>query len=150
MQRGGIMLAGLAAMLAGCATDGSQTPRSQQLWTAQGEPVSCIVTNQIRSTHVVDDRTINFVMSGRNRMFRNDLPAACPGLSFNRTFKHNSRTGRLCNVDTITVIQNGRRGAICGLGRFQPMVPIEAATPIVPAAAATPIVPAAAATPAPN
>lgn len=116
--------------LAGCATDADHVPRSQQLWTPQGETVSCITTNQIRSTHVVDDRTINFVMTGRNRMFRNELPFACSGLSFNRAFKHNSRTGQLCSVDTITVIQNGRRGATCGLGRFQPMVPVPAATPL--------------------
>lgn len=124
---------GLAAIatLAGCATDSSTTPRSQQLWTPQGEPVSCITTNQIRSTHVVDDRTINFVMTGRDRMFRNELPFACSGLSFNRTFKHNSRTGQLCSVNTITVVDgSGRRGATCGLGRFQPMVPVAAATPL--------------------
>ncbi len=127
-----LVLAGLAAAtLAGCATGSGQTPRSQQRWTPQGEAVSCITTSQIRSTHVVDDRTINFVMSGRNRMFRNDLPFACPGLSFNRAFQYNSRTAQLCSVDTITVIQAGRRGPTCGLGRFQPMVPVEApATPV--------------------
>jgi hypothetical protein len=132
MMRTKMMLLGLVAIaaLAGCATDSSTTPRSQQLWTPQGDPVNCITTNQIRSTHVVDDRTINFVMSGRSRMFRNELPFACSGLSFNRTFKHNSRTGQLCSVDTITVIQSGRTGATCGLGRFQPMVPVEAATPL--------------------
>ena len=126
----GILAVFLALATASCVTDSSQTPRSQQLWTPQGEPVSCIITNQIRSTHVVDDRTIHFSMTGRNRMYRNELPFPCPGLAFSRSFKHNSRTGRLCNVDTITVIQAGRRGATCGLGRFQPMVPVESATPV--------------------
>lgn len=124
-----------AASLAGCASDGDRTPQSQQLWTPQGEAVTCINTNQIRSTHVVDDRTINFVMNGRNRMFRNELPMSCPGLSFNRAFAHNSRTGQLCSMNTITVVQGGGspRGATCGLGRFQPMVPVEApATPAAP------------------
>jgi hypothetical protein len=132
MQLGAVILAGLAAAtLAGCATDENHVPRSQQPWTAQGDPVNCITTSQIRSTHVVDDRTINFVMNGRNRMFRNELPFACSGLGFNRAFKHNSRTSQLCSVDTITVIQGGRTtGPTCGLGRFQPMVPVEAATPV--------------------
>jgi hypothetical protein len=131
-MRGSIMILAATAMLAlaGCATDSSSTPRSQQLWTPQGEPVNCITLSQIRSTNVIDDRTIHFVMNGRDRMFRNELPFACSGLGFNRAFKHNSRTSQLCSVDTITVIQSGRRGPTCGLGRFQPMVPVPAATPV--------------------
>lgn len=130
-----------ATLLAGCATDPDRITASQRKWTAQGDPVSCITTRNIRSTHVVDDRTINFVMNG-NRMFRNDLPFACNGLSFNRAFKHNSRTSQLCSVDTITVIRpgaGGGRGPTCGLGRFQPMVPVDTlpaapmATPVPPA-----------------
>ena len=131
MRKAGMIIGlTMAASLAGCATDPNAVPRSQQLWMPQGDPVNCITINQIRSTHVVDDRTINFVMTGRDRMFRNELPFACSGLSFNRTFKHNSRTSQLCSVDTITVIQSGRRGPTCGLGRFQPMVPVPAATPL--------------------
>jgi hypothetical protein len=119
------LMLGAAAALAGCATDADRVPSSQRLWTAQGDPVSCITIRNIRSTNVVDDRTINFVV-GSNRMFRNELPVACPGLGFSRAFKHNSRTSQLCSVDTITVIQPGRSaGAQCGLGRFQPMVPVD-------------------------
>ena len=107
--------------LSGCATDNNQSLR---MWTPQGAPVNCINTNQIRSTHVVDDRTIHFMMAGGNRMMRNELPFACPTLGINRAFKYNSRTSQLCSVDTITVIQpGGRPGPRCGLGRFQPMAP---------------------------
>lgn len=123
-----LALSAATALLFGCASDDNRTPRSQQLWTPQGEPVSCINRNQIRSTHVIDDRTINFVINNR-RMFRNELRNSCPGLGFSRSFKINSRTSQLCSMDSITVIQGGRRGATCGLGRFQPMVPVEAATP---------------------
>lgn len=131
-MRVGLTVVGLTmlATLAGCATDPNTVPRSQQLWTPQGDPVNCITTSQIRSTNVIDDRTIHFVMTGRDRMFRNELPFACSGLGFSRAFKHNSRTSQLCRVDTITVIQAGRRGATCGLGQFQPMVPVPAATPL--------------------
>lgn len=116
----------IAATLAltGCATSNN---RPRTLWTAEGPSVACINPSQIRSTHVRDDRTINFVMSGRNRKMRNELPFACSGLGFIRAFRHDSRTSQLCSVDTITVIQPGTRGASgprCGLGRFQPMVPV--------------------------
>ena len=68
-------------------------------------------------------------MNGRNRIFRNELPFACPSLEFNRAFQYNIRASQRCSFDTITVIQPGTRGgARCGLGRFQPMVPVEVPT----------------------
>ncbi len=131
MRKTFLLGAGLAValLLASCADGGNSTPRSQQVWVPDGEPVTCITLRQIRSTHVVDDRTINFVM-GSNRMFRNELPFACSGLGFSRAFKHNSRTGQLCSMDSITVVNGGRAtGARCSLGRFQPMKPAPAAEP---------------------
>lgn len=125
----------MLALLAGCSNKEDSVPRSQQVWVPDGPEVSCITTNQIRSTSVVDDSTIQFVMSSR-RMFQNNLPFACSGLGFTRAFKHNSRTGRLCSVDTITVMRAG--GATCPLGRFQPLKPLPApaAAPAAPAPAA--------------
>jgi hypothetical protein len=118
--------------LSACASDPDRVPQSQRTWTPMGDPVSCINLRTVRSTNVPDDRTINFVINN-NRMFRNDLPMACPGLGFNRAFKHNSRSGQLCSANTITVIQPGgggaQRGATCGLGRFQPMVPTDTLPP---------------------
>jgi hypothetical protein len=130
MKRHIILLAATATLTA-CASDPDRVPQSQRTWTPQGEPVSCINLRTVRSTNVPDDRTINFVINN-NRMFRNDLPMACPGLGFNRAFKHNSRSGQLCSANTITVIQpgaGGQRGATCGLGRFQPMVPTDTLPP---------------------
>ena len=112
-------------ILAGCATDSDRVPSAQQRWTPQGDPVNCVTVRSIRSTSVIDDRTIHFVMNGRDRMFRNELPFACTGLGFSRSFAHNSRTSQLCRVDTITVIQGGNRGMTCALGQFQPMVPVD-------------------------
>jgi hypothetical protein len=117
-------------MLTSCATDSDRVPSAQQRWTPQGDPVNCITIRNIRSTSVIDDRTIHFIMNGRDRMFRNELPFACTGLGFSRSFAHNSRTPQLCRVDTITVIQGGSRGMTCALGQFQPMVPVPAATPV--------------------
>jgi hypothetical protein len=117
-------------MLTSCATDSDRVPSAQQRWTPQGDPVNCVTIRNIRSTSVIDDRTIHFIMNGRNQMFRNELPFACTGLGFSRSFAHNSRTSQLCRVDTITVIQGGSRGMTCALGQFQPMVPVEQATPL--------------------
>lgn len=120
-------------VLSGCAGDADRVPRSQQLWKPKGDTVSCINLRQIRSTNVIDDRTIHFVVNNR-RMFRNELPNRCPGLGFNRAFSHNSRSSQLCSMNLITVIQGGAapQGATCSLGRFQPMIPVPPATPVPP------------------
>lgn len=115
-----------AGWLAGCTTDENRTPRAEQRWVADGPEVSCISRNSIRGTNIPDNRTINFE-AGSRRMFANSLPNECPGLSFNRAIKINSRTSQLCSVDSITVITGGggQRGATCPLGRFQPMVRVD-------------------------
>ena len=92
-------------------------------WVPAGEPVRCIQASQIRSTRVIDDSTIDFDMGG-GRLFRNHLPNRCPGLNSNRAFSYSPTGNQLCNVHTITVIQQGggpMRGATCGLGQFTPM-----------------------------
>ncbi len=120
-----------ASLLAATGAAAQSTPRSQQRWTPDGPPVNCISLQSIRSTHVVDDRTINFVVSN-TRMFTNTLPRACAGLGMNRAFSHNSRTTQLCAVNSITVVRPGGNrnpGPSCGLGPFQPMKPVPA-TPV--------------------
>jgi hypothetical protein len=124
------LLAG-ALLLGSCASNDDRVPPAQQRWVAAGEPVTCININQLRRTSVIDDQTIDFIMSGRDRVFRNNLPVRCSGLGFNRGFTHNARAGQLCSMNTITVLEPGRgTGAVCPLGRFQPMVRVPApATP---------------------
>lgn len=118
-------------LMTACAGDPEAAPR-RTVWVPVGPPVSCITTHQIRSTRVVDDRTIDFEASN-NRTFRNNLPFRCSGLTFNQAIRHNSRTSQLCRVDTITVIAPGRgpRGPTCQLGSFQPMkrAPVPEAPP---------------------
>ncbi|MFN3592533.1 MAG: DUF6491 family protein, partial [Thermaurantiacus sp.] len=118
-------------LLAACATPGDAddtaaaprgSPTAANLVPA-GEPVNCVQRNRIRSTHVLDDQTIDFVMTD-GRVYRNTLPGRCPGLGFDRAFGYRTSVNQLCNVDIITVISSGggpRRGASCGLGMFQPM-----------------------------
>ena len=97
--------------------------KPQSSLVPSGDPVNCISLSNIRSTKVVDGSTVDFTMNG-NRVFRNHLPNACPGLSFDQSFAYAPTNNQLCNVDTITVIRQGggpMRGATCGLGQFTPM-----------------------------
>ena len=79
----------------------------------------CINTRQIRSTEVVDDRNILFYTSGKT-VYHNILPRQCHGLARSGSFSYRIATGRLCNVDTIKVLDTYSRipGMSCSLGVF--------------------------------
>jgi hypothetical protein len=89
---------------------------------ADGPPVNCISTMQIRTTRIIDDQTIDFEISGR-RNYRNTLTNRCLGLNFTSTIRHNSRSSQLCSFSSFTVNTPGvtGRGPACRLGQFQPM-----------------------------
>lgn len=106
----------LVATLA-LATSG-QAATNRSGWVADGPPVNCISVNRLRTVRVIDDRTVDFELSGR-RVYRNDLPFRCPGINFNRGFRHNSRSAQLCSFNTFTVNSPGASGPACRLGQFQ-------------------------------
>ena len=89
---------------------------------AVGEPKNCVTTSQIRSTKVIDSRTIDFRMAG-GKTYRNTLPQSCPGLKFEERFSYRTSINQLCSVDIVRVLhdQGGQlyEGAGCGLGKFQ-------------------------------
>jgi hypothetical protein len=93
-------------------------------------PEDCVRASSIRSTHIVDDQTILFHMRG-NRVYRNQLPDDCPRLAAERRFTYErrvgQRVGRLCSVDSITVLESFRSiyGATCRLGKFYPITQTE-------------------------
>jgi hypothetical protein len=128
--RAAALLAALVT-LAACSSSGEEGTQ-RTVWVAEGPTTNCITKNQIRSMRVIDDRTIDFEMTGR-RMFRNNLPFRCSGLGFGHSVRHNSRTSQLCSLNTITVRQpgGGWNGPSCQLGPFQPMV--RAPVPATPA-----------------
>ena len=91
--------------------------------TPAGVPQSCIPLASIRETRVRDDRTIDFITSGK-RAYRNTLPFPCPSLGFEERFSYATSLSQLCSTDTITVLYSGAAlspGATCGLGQFQPV-----------------------------
>ena len=91
---------------------------------AIGEPIDCIMPHMLRSTHVRDDKTIDFEMNN-GTIYRNTLPYSCPSLGFEERFAYKLSTSQLCAVDIITVLQSFggglSQGASCGLGKFQKM-----------------------------
>jgi hypothetical protein len=91
-------------------------------------PRDCIVVSSIDETDALDDQNLVFRMRG-NRVFRNHLPRRCPGLERENRIAYQTRGGRLCSIDTITVLEESgvgfRNGFTCRLGEFVPMSPDE-------------------------
>lgn len=84
----------------------------------------CLSLSRIKSTRVLDDQTILFMMRGKPD-YKNTLPYRCPGLGFYRSFGYGTGINSICDLDIITVLESGRRGASCGLGQFVEYVPEE-------------------------
>lgn len=119
----------ISALLAtgGCAAAGADmggksSVDDKYVIKTVGEPESCILRSNIRSTDVIDDQTIDFVMRNGD-IYRNNLPHSCSGLGFEEAFSYKTSTNQLCNVDIIHVLDQtaGRieTRAACGLGKFQ-------------------------------
>lgn len=90
-----------------------------------GEVQHCVSRSRIRRTEVLNDYTILFHMRGR-RIYKNELPYRCFNLGFYEAFSYTLSTNLLCNVDIITVFNNGHGfGPSCGLGDFEELEEIE-------------------------
>lgn len=117
----GMLLAGMS--LSACST----APRPPvTAAAATGPEQMCVPIQNIRSTQVRDDQTIDFTMRDGS-VLRNTLPGRCPQLGFERAFSYTTSIPQLCSVDIITVlVQAGgvRQGASCGLGKFTPITPV--------------------------
>jgi hypothetical protein len=111
-----------AAISSGGASE--RRTKALEAYTPVGKAVDCVSISQIRSTRVIDDKTIDFTMVG-GKVYRNTLPYSCPSLGFEQRFSYRTSTSQLCHVDTIRVLQSFgggvQEGAGCGLGKFQPM-----------------------------
>lgn len=87
-------------------------------------PENCVIVQRIDQTDAIDDQTIIFRMRG-DRVYRNTLPNKCPGLQRENRIAWQTSTSRLCNIDTITVLEDFgvgfRPGFTCRLGQFVPL-----------------------------
>ena len=122
MKPSAFLIAAVAPLAACTAEPDGGAEVSAPAVTVAGAPVDCVLVDRIRNTVVHDDYTIDFVLTGGD-VYRNTLPNRCPGLGFEERFAYEASTGRLCQVDTITVLQPGAagRGPRCGLGAFVPV-----------------------------
>jgi hypothetical protein len=114
----------LTALLGGAAALSLASAAAQDDDEAIGEPLRCLSMNSIRSTKVVDDTRVLFFQA-RGKIFLNRLDRECLGLARYGTFEYRVQSGarhaRLCDTDSITVIEATGRGLNCGLGRFEPL-----------------------------
>jgi len=92
-------------------------------------PRDCITVSRIRRTKIIDDKTILFYMRGSG-IYQNILERDCPRLEREGRFMYELRGYRLCDVDTITVLDRFGagfgRGFTCRLGEFHPITRQEA------------------------
>jgi len=89
-----------------------------------GPARSCVPLRAFSETRVRDDRTIDFLSSGK-KGWRNVLPYGCPGLASANAFTYKTSLSELCSTDFINVLDTVggglQKGAACGLGQFQPI-----------------------------
>lgn len=108
---------------------GALLPAYAQDGVLDRTPVECISVSRIDQTEILDDNTILFYMRG-DEIYRNHLPRRCPGLERNERFSYRTSTSRLCDIDTVTVLEQwGARlqsGFTCALGMFHPITAEEA------------------------
>jgi len=95
----------------------------------------CVDPARINHLSFPDDKTILFHMDGGHvKIWRNDLPRACPGLKFEGGIAWDIRGGSICsNMQNFYVL---RRWTPCFLGAFTPYTPpapvMEKAAPPAP------------------
>lgn len=109
-----------------CGAAAQKPPKQDPLARAlagrvAGKPTDCINPQFADGPQIIDDHTLLYRESGR-RMWRNDLPAACPSLRPLATIIVKMYGGQLCRNDTFRVLEPGSRipSAICRFGDFTP------------------------------
>ncbi|MCC5886180.1 MAG: hypothetical protein JJT88_07055 [Gammaproteobacteria bacterium] len=86
-----------------------------------GAPQRCIDVRRIRRIEPIGNHTLLFHVGG-GEVWRNRLPRSCPGLRRHSRFLYEPRSGRLCSLDVVYLLEDHgfgfRRGAGCPLGEF--------------------------------
>jgi len=134
MRQALVIIALLNLPAAAAATEPPVNPRMQRFnedFTRTGEFGHCVALSRLRSTRVLDGEHILFRLNG-NRYFLNTLPRRCPRLGYVRSFGYVTSISKLCDLDSITVIDDitqihrragGRvaflSGPRCSLGKFE-------------------------------
>lgn len=127
MRAPSMTLAAVAiAVLCGSAAPAAQKkPKPDPLTEAlagrvAGKPTDCIDPQFTDGPQIIDNRTLIY-RQGR-RVWRNDLPAACPSLQPQVTLIVKRWGSQLCSNDTFRVLETGSSipSPICRFGNFTP------------------------------
>jgi hypothetical protein len=86
-----------------------------------GTPQACVETSWVDGPQIIDNRTLIYRQTGR-RLWRNDLPEACPGLHQDSRLIVELYGSQTCESDRFRPVDPGSRipGAYCRLGKFVP------------------------------
>lgn len=83
--------------------------------------VRCLSLNRVKNTKIISKKHIAFYTRD-GAVYVNTLPRKCHSLSRHKSFAYRTTVGKLCDLDTITVIHNFggsfNLGPSCGLGKF--------------------------------
>ncbi|MBL4613053.1 MAG: hypothetical protein JKY91_04855 [Emcibacter sp.] len=99
--------------------DQDKLAKALQKYEKTGKVERCIRTTSIKTSRVIDDYNILFIMNGK-KAYLNTMRHRCSRLGFEKSFSYKLHTNQLCNVDIITVFDSsgGIQGPSCGLGKF--------------------------------
>jgi hypothetical protein len=88
--------------------------------TNDAKPVvkNCLTVSQLRSTAVIDDKTVLFELRNRS-VWVNKLKFKCPSLGFYESFSYEVHGNSICDIDVIRVFAQNHIGASCGLSKFE-------------------------------
>lgn len=110
----------IAALGAATASDSKDLDRALA-GRVPGKPETCLSNSRISSPQVIGDRILLYRDGGR--VWRNDLPDACPGLNDDSLIVTEVYGGQLCRNDQFYTLQRGGIGIAgprCRLGAFVP------------------------------
>ena len=93
---------------------GADAPPAAEDAKQERKPPRCISTTRIRSSQILDNKTIILDMAGRNNDLKMSLRYPCHQLKFHDYFFYRSFAGRLCVNDLIF----DRGGSSCPIASF--------------------------------
>ena len=109
----------LVAALGAVSASDSKTLDRALAGRVAGKPETCLSNNRISTTQVIGDRILLY--RDGSRVWRNDLPEACPGLDDDAIIVTEVFGGQLCRGDQFYTLQrpaSGIAGPLCRLGNF--------------------------------
>lgn len=120
-----------AAALAGCTASaemqgGAAERAERELARAlegrtAGTPVDCVNASRVDGPQIIDGDTILYRETGRT-VWRNELPASCPGMRRGDTLIVERHGPDICRNDLVRAVTPGQNipGPQCRLGQFTP------------------------------